>query len=352
MAYNSTMNTINIDQARNTAFIFHYIYGITAGLAILVNIAILLLILCHRHLLRKPTNLLLCSLALADLLTGLGLFLIPNTIVPWQYYNDFVTVLGVDIFCPVFSSYYLFFTFGSISIVTITIIAYERWIAISQPRRYRNIFTRKKTIIALVVMWLLVPSLTIDHLMMIKANQNATLVSPCHLILISRQKVGMAFYLILFELLRIVIPIFLITSKYRSISKQFYYRHQSITKSYIVRSLKLSRIRRLTRMVAAATLILLICWLPYEIYRILYLLQLVAYNDLLDHIFIAMVVLNAIINPIIYAAMNTFCKRKVLAIWNLISRMCNSPSVKEATIIPPISDYRHQCGFPTGRIYY
>ncbi|RDD42188.1 Cannabinoid receptor 2 [Trichoplax sp. H2] len=333
-----------------TVYVFHYIYGIIAGLSIVVNLTILLLIVCNKHLLRRPTNLILCSLALADLFTSIGLFLTPNAVIPWHYYHLFITILGIDMFCLVLASYYLFFTFGSISIVTITIIAYERWIAINKARHYRKIFTVKRAIIILTAVWLFIPGLNIDRLMMMRANQNWTLNAfPCRLIQLSSHTFSKACYYLALESLRIFIPILLMIQKYCSISRHFYHR-QSAVKSYIIRGLKRNRIRRLTVIASTATAILLICWLPHELYYSLYLFQAVPHNEALNRTFKAMIVLNTVLNPIMYTAMNTFCKRKLLAILGRIN-ICNLFTVKETRTFLSIQDY-HSCGLPASKIYY
>ena len=61
-----------------------------------------------------------------------------------------------DLFCRIVVSYYLVFTFGIVSVFTVTCLSLERWFAVAKPAKYKAGFNKSYRVYVMVAMvWLL-----------------------------------------------------------------------------------------------------------------------------------------------------------------------------------------------------
>ena len=111
----------------------------TAMFAFLSNLAIIVAVIKNPSL-QKPCNILLCSLAFADCLTGVTA---QPMFVVWRYF-----VSRVEQSCShqvlVFGLYYTIHTFaGGLSMVNVLSISFDRHYALSRPLEYLANATKK-----------------------------------------------------------------------------------------------------------------------------------------------------------------------------------------------------------------
>ncbi|KAL9969075.1 hypothetical protein ACROYT_G021240 [Oculina patagonica] len=129
--------------------------GPSAMFAFLSNLAIVVAVVKNPSL-HKPSNILLCSLASADCLTGITA---QPMFVAWRFFLQ-----RAQRSCShqvlAFYVYYTFsvFTLG-LSFTNIVIISFDRYYALSRPLEYRANVTKRdagKTVILASIVWLLV----------------------------------------------------------------------------------------------------------------------------------------------------------------------------------------------------
>ncbi|XP_011680568.2 allatostatin-A receptor [Strongylocentrotus purpuratus] len=103
----------------------------------------------------KTTNILVCALAVADLLTSFMILPYPNVqSVP-------KTILG-ELYCKVVASRFFMWTSVVASIFTLTAISIERYLAISHPFFHRRAVTRKGIRTTIVIIWIVAFFLNIN----------------------------------------------------------------------------------------------------------------------------------------------------------------------------------------------
>ena len=98
------------------------------------------------HRLHSATHVLIASLALADLMVGVVTVPVVGLVHHLQlgFETDYVSCL---------TSYVLSHCPTGVSLLTLLLIAIERWVAVHRPFVYPRIFRRKYTVAAVVVLW-------------------------------------------------------------------------------------------------------------------------------------------------------------------------------------------------------
>ncbi|XP_076002312.1 olfactory receptor 11A1-like [Genypterus blacodes] len=108
---------------------------------------LLIVVICVNRSLHEPLYLFLCSLFVNELFGSTGLF--PFLLV--QILSDIHTVSVLFCFIQVFWVY----SYATIELLTLTIMAYDRYLAICCPLQYNTQMTPNKITMLIVMMWLL-----------------------------------------------------------------------------------------------------------------------------------------------------------------------------------------------------
>ncbi|XP_078370413.1 octopamine receptor beta-2R-like [Oculina patagonica] len=130
------------------------ILAVTTILALIGNSLVCLAFYRNRRL-RTVTNLYVMSLAVADMMVAMFLFpfgAVASGLRRWPFSFNFCHFTG-----------FLAVYWGQVSTWTLALTAINRYFCVVKPLRYSVFFTRKKTILSIVVMWiyLLVQSLSL-----------------------------------------------------------------------------------------------------------------------------------------------------------------------------------------------
>jgi len=137
----STTATLITSQIATTNQILELTGVCVSLLAIFVNACVILVIFIGPRAFRSPTFYLICSLAMADLLTGLTVitaFIAPMENLLWQR----VALRGVSVAC------------FSTSVNNLLVIAGERYVKIQNDPSYQRIFSSQNTIIFISSAWI------------------------------------------------------------------------------------------------------------------------------------------------------------------------------------------------------
>ncbi|XDV51015.1 hypothetical protein PO909_019973 [Leuciscus waleckii] len=127
-------------------YIIVYIFiAVTSVFTVFLNLLVIISI-SHFKQLHTPTNVLIFSLAVADLITGLILMPVQGMklIEPCWYFGE--------IFCSIFLL--IFYVVVNASLGNMIIISLDRYIAVNDPLRYPIRVNNNKTVVSIVVNWL------------------------------------------------------------------------------------------------------------------------------------------------------------------------------------------------------
>lgn len=141
----------SMDCSNNTSYftMVRSVQKVTATICIFIAIitisgnGLVLLAMVKSKTLRTPTNLFISSLSVADLLIGTiampisiaGTFSKPQ----WFYSRLFDFMLSQSFTASTFN---------------LSVVSFDRFVAVSFPLRYRTIMTKQKTIVAIIFIWL------------------------------------------------------------------------------------------------------------------------------------------------------------------------------------------------------
>ncbi|KAM9359671.1 olfactory receptor 10A3-like [Symphorus nematophorus] len=120
-------------------FISLYLFIISANLLLIV-------VICLNRSLHEPVYIFLCSLFVNELYGSTGLF--PLLLV--QILSDIHTVSFLLCFLQIFCVY----MYGSVEYLNLTIMSYDRYLAICYPLQYNTRMTSKKVAVLIALTWL------------------------------------------------------------------------------------------------------------------------------------------------------------------------------------------------------
>ncbi|XP_033933979.1 olfactory receptor 11A1-like [Pseudochaenichthys georgianus] len=151
MMSNSTPLTVSyfiLGAYLNIGYLRYLCFMITAMLYIVIVVAntSLIVVICVNRSLHEPMYLFLCSLFVNELYGSTGLF--PFLLV--QILSDIHTVSAPLCFLQIFCLY----TYANIQVCNLTVMSYDRYLAICYPLQYNTRMTSNKAVILIILLWL------------------------------------------------------------------------------------------------------------------------------------------------------------------------------------------------------
>ena len=274
---------------------------IVAILSVAGNLLVCAAFLSYRTIKNKLPNYAIFSLAISDLSVG---------IIAMPYYA--ASIMQVDIILTNTNIYFVWLAFdiffGISSIIHLAAVSIDRMVAIVYPLRHRIIFTKCKTLVMLIFVWIY--AFLLSSLSFIKA-------------------VLYTIYPIAILVIGFLIPFLVVTVSYCMIFCTVRNRKFRNASNAQKQEWKLAKIALLV------TLSFTLCWLPFFILN-LYLTLSSTHENYMYVLFKAFKLLhysNSCINPVIYAGLNSTYKNAFRRILNKILcwiHQCN----KTADVIP------------------
>uniref|UniRef100_A0A4W4FRT7 G-protein coupled receptors family 1 profile domain-containing protein n=1 Tax=Electrophorus electricus TaxID=8005 RepID=A0A4W4FRT7_ELEEL len=275
----------------------------------------------HRKM-RTPTNLYLFSLAVSDLLVLL--FGMPLEIYDlWQNY-PFPFAEGVCSF-----KVFLFETVCFASVLNVTVLSVERYVAVVHPLKTRYAVTNKHAQRVIGGVWLAslvcaIPNTSLHGLRYYylpeKVLESATcnLLKPQWIYNLVIQVTTVLFYFV---------PMVVISGLYLAIGVRLGREHRQRVES--------SRRRQVTKMLAVVVLVFAICWAPFHIDRLLWSF-ITRWTDHMHNVFEYVHILSGVlfylssaVNPVIYNLLSTRFRERFLEL--VCSRL--EPSASQGTSV-------------------
>ncbi|KFQ23043.1 Neuromedin-U receptor 2 [Mesitornis unicolor] len=305
------------------------VYTLIFVVGVVGNSLVCLVILKHRNM-KTPTNYYLFSLAISDLL--LLLFGMPLEV--YEMWSNYPFLFG-PIGCYFKTA--LFETVCFASILTVTTVSVERYIAVLHPFRAKLESTRKRALRTIVVLWVLsvlfaLPN-TGTHGIMLQYFPNGTLVpgsATCTVVM------PMWIYNCIVQItsfLFYVLPMGLISVLYYLMGLRLKGDKSLEAEEMAVNVQRPSR-KSVTKMLFVLVIVFAICWAPFHVDR-LFFSFVVEWTEPLANIFNLIHVVSGVffylssaVNPIIY---NLLSQRFRMAFLGVISPYCKHWASKHPT---------------------
>ncbi|XP_060739323.1 trace amine-associated receptor 13c-like [Tachysurus vachellii] len=291
--------------------VYILLYLCSAAVVLLTVCGNLLVIISVLHFkqLHTPTNMLVLSLAVSDFLVG-NLVMPPALI--WTMESCWIFGRG---FCSMFWILSGFLLISSI--YNITLIAVDRYLALSNPFLYMNRVSVRITCVVIVFDWCLVVAYNLTF-MYFNGNFTVSVMCPgeCLIIVNFVWNVIDLIYSFIFPLCVIIILytlVFVIAKKHATAIRELNNHTRPQTQKITSYSMKSER--KAAKVLCILVSVFLVCLLPYFIYSLLgnvIELQMETFQKVTFLIY-----LNSTINPVIYALFYPWFRRCVKLIITL-----------------------------------
>ncbi|XP_065113584.1 trace amine-associated receptor 13c-like [Paramisgurnus dabryanus] len=283
--------------------IMYVFFSLLSVWTVILNLLVIISI-SHFKKLHTPTNMLILSLAVTDLLVGLiGMPLEAIKLIEtcWYFGNTicrlFLTIMGLLL---------------NTSLGNLALIAVDRYVAVCHPLLYPQKITTTRTIIIICVCWFCSSAYNIS-IIITTSQRKFTCYGECTIII--------TFALTIIDLfLSFLFPCTIIITLYLKI---FYVAHHQVK---VINSLMRSgkhltegSVRRKSESKAALTLgiivmVYLFCWIPFFI---LTLIPNTSMTSVIAYFILWMLYINSALNPLIYAIFYPWFRKSVKHILNL-----------------------------------
>ncbi|XP_036392261.1 olfactory receptor 1-like, partial [Megalops cyprinoides] len=124
---------------------YYYIFLLFVFVVTVLGNSFVMFIICTQRSFHTPKYLAIFNLAVADLCGSTAL--IPNLIAMFLFNSQYIS------FDACLANMFFVFFFASMESLTLTVMAYDRFVAICLPLRYHAIITNTKMAVTILVLW-------------------------------------------------------------------------------------------------------------------------------------------------------------------------------------------------------
>ncbi|CAM5159659.1 unnamed protein product [Natator depressus] len=296
------------------------VYALIFVVGVMGNLLVCLVILKHRNM-KTPSNYYLFSLAISDLLVLL--FGMPLEV--YEMWSNYPFLFG-PVGCYFKTA--LFETVCFASILSMTTLSVERYIAILHPFRAKLDSTRKRALRIIIVLWILsvlfsLPN-TSTHGIMLQYFPNGTLVPGSATCTVVRPMWIYNCIIQVTSFLFYVLPMAVISVLYYLMGLKLR-GEKSLAVDEMAVNIQRPCRKSVTKMLLVLVMVFAICWAPFHIDR-LFFSFVVDWTEPLANVFNLIHVVSGVffylssaVNPIIY---NLLSRRFRTAFLNVISPRC------------------------------
>ena len=291
----TTAPTITATPGSNLSPVLQAIYSTISVVAILGNTMTIFVFVLDKKLLKKSYNMLILALAIGDVLTAVLLLTNPAYVLgdTFPYPSD--PILG-EIFCRIIWSRVFVFQLVTFSAYTVLFLTAERWFAVLKPHKYTYVFNQKRVIGYIIFSWVWSFALTGPGLIEIAYSS-------------SPDKICEFRFYLEGSLFRLLMSIFQVTMKllFPCLVIIALYIHMIMTtnRSTVASAESKEKLRgNITRMIGAASFMLVICVIPNQIYLVFAQAGKAKIDTAPHHIVSALTFVNSCVNPFVYGLSN------------------------------------------------
>ena len=297
-----------------TTVVGKVLFSVVIASIILGNTLVISIVSLYREM-QTPMNCLLANLALADFFVGF--FTLPRTILNGLYTHP--GGLSGDILCKTLTTGNFIYLASVASILTLMFIAWERYYAVIHPHSSRGRINAKKLRLLVAITWVAAFSLESLPFWIVKFDEKRK--SCFYDWSDTLWKTDVFIWCIVLGL----VPLGVEAGLY---SRVVYRLWGGNTKTVNIsqRSLMLQR-KRLTKIVLTITIVNVVLCLPIDIYYFVesfadksVAVDVGSWAPVFRSVAHLMLVLNAAVNPVIYAAQDRSFRRHI---WRFLKSNCN-----------------------------
>ena len=281
--------------------VFTLLFTALIVINLLGNSVVCVVVLRYRGM-RAPINYLLVNLALADMMVALGIA--SQYVITWTYHHPYGT--SGDYLCRFLTGGNLIWIGGVASGFFLTVIAVERYLAITRPIRDRFRLTTRRLTLVITIGWIFaviynLPLFFVVKLVKDRGNHCTETWSPY-------ENLGKAFSVACFFVYG-AIPIVTMVIMYSRVLYKLW--KGGIRATLLSEQARIRSKLKVTKMVIVVSILYAICWFPN---LVIYMLSKFT-PDLFGHgsyffadafvVSVVLVALNSAMNPFIYALHST-----------------------------------------------
>lgn len=205
-------------------------------------------------------------------------------------------------FCRIIFSQYLVFTLGIVSVYTVTCMAIDRWLAVARPTKYKTTLTKPRVNICVVCIWALSVLLNTPHLLEMKATTGPDKEPQCEWVVLTQGTTRRVVAILEFSG-KFFLP--LLTASVTILSLN---NHVKSSPALFQTNSGRAGLR-LLRMCMLTAIVLGVCWLPNQMYYLLFKYDITKLDTPMHHFTVVLCMLNSCVNPLIYCISNKTYRR-------------------------------------------
>ena len=234
-------------------------------------------------------------LLLVSYFSGLFIVITPNYVINLSSYSVPDGIAG-DIFCRLIFSKFFIFTFGKVSVLTITCLAVERWFALTRRWKYQASFSRRNLYRYITFIWMVSMLAQSYKLFYVRFSHRSCFFIPLSSL---NRNVEIA-VVIIYVSVTFFVPTIITWAA-------FFHTYVKLYKS---QALKENRGRKekhlLLKMCAIASLMLTLCWFPTEVCYVInqFGFPVLNFGTPFREFTVALALANSIVNPWIYVVLD------------------------------------------------
>ena len=277
-------------------------YSVLASTAFFGNMLVILVIAREKRLSKKSYNVLILSLAVADILTAVNLITSPAFVLGKAFPYPTSHALG-EVFCRVILSRVFLFQLVVFSVYICLALVTERWYAVIAPHKYSETFSRKRTLIYILLVWLWSLLLCCTNLVEVGYDSSFPPSQRCKWQLIWGKNSIRTIVVIVQVSLKMAFP---------TLTMLFLYAHMIYKTSHSTVTSAASKAKmrgKMSRMVGAACVMLVICFAPNQINYAMAMAGKTRLDTKLHHSLGVLVFVSSCLNPFIYGMSNKNYRR-------------------------------------------
>ena len=224
----------------------------------------MVLFACRRNLLSTPHNRCILSLAVTDILTSISVILSVILDDHAVYVPKVRSYLARDFYCRIIWSNYLAFALGGTSLNTSVVLSFERWLAVKRSIFYKTRFKVRHMSMLILIAWIAGFAAEAPVILFIEAvYDNPT--ETCRHTFEQNKILAISLSTLLF-LLQAVIPLTLIILAYIDVFRGIKTSLVFVVSARAENENGIKRLKKVTKVAAFTTFVLVIFWLPSSVY--------------------------------------------------------------------------------------
>ena len=284
------------------------ILAIIAIVSFLGNSVTVLLFIKKLTWLKKTYNCLIFALAIQDILLAICIVILPGYIVHEDVYTLPSDGISRWIFCKLFWSEFFIFALGIASVYTCLMLTFDRWLAVVMPLYFKT-YEQSKIAVFSTVLFPWIAGMSFEITTPLKATPtqvNGTFICTWKTQEYSSKQVVVATFTFLGM---IVIPGALMVIAYSRIivhMKRSQRRVATIrnNKEKARQTIALKSLRKVTTTALFASSVIIVCWLPDQLYYALSQVNLTEFGTTAHFVVKSLAFANSCLNPFIYCFSN------------------------------------------------